>query len=689
MAILIYNPKDFSQASYYPMAAFSPEWVAMRYAARVGIPVYFMDLPADISFGMRDEAQQQLSLELESDQTDAPAYRKDPFGYLAQLAGYSDHERWWEVTFEQSEGHSDTFELVQELMTELREGSPIRPEDLLREAFMRKTLRKYEKQHDNLAVICGAWHGPVISDLKAHSIKTDNTLLKGRKKIRTKATWVPWTYARIWRGSGYGAGVVAPAWYELLYHKREQVVVEWMTRVAQLLRSKRLVASSAHVIEAVRLAETLAAMRGRSLPGLAELQEAATAVIAEGRQVELDLIQEQLVVGEAVGSIPDDIPVVPLQADLERTIKSCRLTKDWAASKLGKVDKELDVRKDTQRNASYLLRRLQLLGIPWGTQQRVQKSQHRASGSFAELWQLHWLPDYAILIIEAGMWGNTVDAAALRRASVRADEARTLPELTQLLFDVLNAELPALLPRITRLLSDMAALTRDIDQLVDALPMLVQALRYGSTRQLDLTAVEAVLTEMVPRICIGFPMVCRNIADDLAETMHSRLRGTHHYLHLLRRDDYTTQWADTLSQLTDDESVHALLRGAATRLLHERGVRSPERTATAMSYALSVGTPPDTAARWVEGFLHGSGMLLLHQPQLWLTLDGWVDQLPMPTFEELLPLLRRTFASFSAGERREMLALARRGVVARDTATYAIDEARAAHMRESLAVLLG
>ena len=55
-----------------------------------------------------------------------------------------------------------------------------------------------------------------------------------------------------------------------------------MTRIARLLRTERIDASSAHVIEAVRLAETLAALRERPLPGLPELTEAAQSIFWSG-----------------------------------------------------------------------------------------------------------------------------------------------------------------------------------------------------------------------------------------------------------------------------------------------------------------------------------------------------------------------------------------------------------------------
>lgn len=42
-------------------------------------------------------------------------------------------------------------------------------------------------------------------------------------------------------------------------------------------------------------------------------------------------------------------------------------------------------------------------------------------------------------------------------------------------------------------------------------------------------------------------------------------------------------------------------------------------------------------------------------------LDGWVSELSGDTFTQLLPLLRRTFATFAAPERRQMGERARHG----------------------------
>jgi hypothetical protein len=65
-----------------------------------------------------------------------------------------------------------------------------------------------------------------------------------------------------------------------------------------------------------------------------------------------------------------------------------------------------------------------------------------------------------------------------------------------------------------------------------------------------------------------------------------------------------------------------------------------------MSLALSSAQEPVYCAAWLEGFLSGSGLVLVHDPRLWQIVDAWVMQLAPERFTEVLPLLRRTFSTF-------------------------------------------
>ena len=273
VALLLYAKKDIQQAAYFPFATFSPEWQAIRYGFRQNIPIRFMDLPAEVTFGLEAEKneQQQLAFAKTPPSEIDREVVKDPLGYMAQLAGYTDRERWWEVTFEQQENELDIFTAVLEMMTELRSATELqeRPEMLRRKAHMRKMLRKALKDgFQNIAIVCGAWHAPALHQLNDFTAKADNALLRGLKKVKAEATWIPWTYELLSNQSGYRAGVLSPAWYELLYQNPTEATTRWMVKAARLIRDEDLTASTAHAMEGVRLAETLATLRQLPLPGI-------------------------------------------------------------------------------------------------------------------------------------------------------------------------------------------------------------------------------------------------------------------------------------------------------------------------------------------------------------------------------------------------------------------------------------
>ena len=167
LAALLYNPKALQQAVYYPFASFSPEWQAFHWARRAGAEVWALDLPQSWRLGLQQVPERLEALQKTVQDDTALEIASDPLGYLARLAGYSDSERWWEVFFEQGRGNVEVFDLVLELMQTLRQevGSVGQADNLLREAYMRKIIRKaLKKGYDRIAGSCGAWHTPALVD---------------------------------------------------------------------------------------------------------------------------------------------------------------------------------------------------------------------------------------------------------------------------------------------------------------------------------------------------------------------------------------------------------------------------------------------------------------------------------------------------------------------------------------------
>jgi len=109
VALLAYDPRDFSTSTFLPFAEFSPEWQAIHWAQGHAVPVVAMDLPLGIQLAKGEGTEKALPLPHSLDEKERQL-RRDPLGYLASLAGYSDRERWWEDTFEREAGRRDTFD---------------------------------------------------------------------------------------------------------------------------------------------------------------------------------------------------------------------------------------------------------------------------------------------------------------------------------------------------------------------------------------------------------------------------------------------------------------------------------------------------------------------------------------------------------------------------------------------------
>ncbi|WP_219671946.1 DUF5682 family protein, partial [Streptomyces bambusae] len=582
VALLAHVADDPGRAAFWPLAEFSPEWVAVRWALQAGVPVRFIDLPAAHTLAAgpgpdaaeeaapqqgapeqgapgpagpeqaeqggpegRERQEEQEGLEeqegheeqegpeghAEAGGRDAGSVRLDPLAALAGAAGYDDPERWWEDVVEhRGTGTGDplaAFEALGEAMGALREAygdGGHGDRDLVREAHMRQRIRAARREFgDSLAVVCGAWHVPALR--AKTTVAADRALLSGLPKVKVETTWVPWTHRRLARAGGYGAGITSPGWYGHLFAAPDRPVERWLTKVAGLLRAEDRQVSSAHVIEAVRLAETLAAMRGRPLPGLGETLEAVRAVMCDGSDVPLALIEDRLVVGDALGEVPDAAPVVPLQRDLTRQQRSLRLKAEAQDREL-----ELDLRKETDTAKSLLLHRLRLLGIDWG----VPTASRSSTGTFRETWRLRWEPELSVRVAEAGIWGTTVAAAATAKAEADAAAAQELGEVTSLAERCLLAGLSEALPAVLRALADRAALDTDVARLAKALPALARALRYGDVRGTDTAALGTVASGLAERICVALPPACAAGLDaDAAAELRGHVDAVHTAVGLL------------------------------------------------------------------------------------------------------------------------------------------------------------
>jgi hypothetical protein len=694
VAALLHVVDEPQRATFYPLAAFSPEWVAMRWALDAGVPVRFADLPATHSLAFDDRIEPPGPGGGPVDQdvdgqagagTDAgvghpdqgpPASEPpmlDPIGALARAAGFDDAERWWEDVLEHRIGGAAVFPPVLDAMAELRrldaedeaatgDRAPFwirqeRESNRQREAAMRQRLRAAAGDGTaHVAFVCGAWHAPALTRSAWGSAAADTALLRGLPKRKVAATWVPWTARRLARRSGYGAGVTSPGWYAHLFDQVDDPVGSWLVRSARMLREEGLDASSASIIEATRLTSTLAAVRGRPVAGLTEVLDATETVLCGGSRVPLALVADRLVVGDGLGTVPDDVPRVPLAEDLARTAKRLRL-KQAAAQKV----LTLDLRTETDRARSALFHRLALLKVRWA----VTTEGGRTTGTFKEVWSLTWDPVLELALVDASRHGTTVEdaasTAALSRVTGEEDEEQpSLGGLTTLLDACLLAELPVAVEACLAAVEARAAIGGDLDQLMDAVEPMAVIVRYGSVRNLDTSAVGAVLDGLVARVAIGLPGLVHGLDDDAAAALRTRIDAVHRAVALVDDDGQRSTWLDALDRVAELVGAHGAIAGRAVRLLLDAGRRTAGDARDALSRALSPGTDTMAGAAWLDGFLAGDSLLLMHDGPLLAAVDSWVAHVPEDRFVDVLALLRRTFSAFPKPERRQLAAAVRR-----------------------------
>ena len=674
VALLIYTPDAPKHAVYYPFTSFSPEWQALRYALNHDIPARFIDLPQSIRLAQEiaaeaselpdapetpDEPERlpvaDVAATAEPDTpdtpvrqmvgADAPTVRDDPLALLAEAAGYTDHELWWEREVEQRQNANDLFDGILEAMTALRSDlAPKDEEEALREAHMRQSIRAAEREgFSRIAVVCGAWHTPALA--QRDGAKGDAALLSKLPRVKVAATWIPWTNSRLsWR-SGYGAGVGSPGWYEHLWTTSDRMGARWLAKAAHLLRGEGLDVSSASVIEAVRLTEALAALRDLPMPGLAEMHEATLTVLCNGEEAPMALIREKLEIGEHLGAVPPETPAVPLQRDLEARQRRLRFPPS-----ADHKDYDLDLRNENDRARSRLLHALRLLNIPWGEQREAWNK----LGTFHEYWRVQWQPEFAVAIIEANVWGNTIESAATAAMRARAAKAEHLAELTDLLDRAILADLPGAVDDLLTHIQARAAVSGDVRRLMDALPPLARVARYGDVRGTRAERVTPVIENLYARIVVGLSAACASLDDDAANEMMESIERAQQAMDTLQRDGLRPAWQGALRAVMERNGAHGLVRGRCCRLLLEQRALDEDELRRLAGLTLSPATPTAEAAAWVAGVLRGGAQMMLAQDGLWLALDGWLAALDGETFVALLPLLRRAFADFEAPARRTM-----------------------------------
>lgn len=687
-AILAYTDHAPVETILYPFAEYSPEYQAILWCSEHRVEFRFMDLPSETFLALyeqriADEARryEEMNADDEGEDADeddtsespdeqAAEEEEEPESVYDKLNRYSaehSHETFWERTLEHCadiSAYNEGANLFGKSIREFSEDREDKEEILLREKYMRSCIRKAVAEGispEDIVVVTGAYH---VEGLKLWE-QPEDAAEKNKEIPKTGAlhTLMPYSYYRLSTRSGYGAGNKAPGYYELIWeaYKRGDpfyTANAYLTKIAEAHREGGNAASSAQVIEAVRLAASLAKLRGGEgdggceVPTLRDLRDAAETCIGEGSFAAISIAAADVEIGTKIGALPEGVSRTSIQDDFYRLLKLLKLEKYKSVTE---QELKLDLRENRRAASvsaafldlarSFFLHKLRVLGIDFARKLATQQD----SATWAEGWAVRWTPECEITLVESALKGDTVELAASFELKERVENAADMSAVAEAIEDAFCCGMSDAAGYAVTALQAMAVESVSFEELAKTALRLSNAISYGDIRRADSKPLMPIISQLFYRACLIMGGAC--VCDDTAADAIADAVGMLNSVELAQSFLDTEQWIKALCEVAHRDDLNTKLSGFAAAILLERSRMTNDELKTEVSRRLSKGVPAELGAGWFEGLTKKNRYGLIARLSLWESIDEYIRSLDDEEFKRALVSLRRAFADFSAAEK--------------------------------------
>ena len=654
VAILAYTKSLPVKTLVYPLAEYSPEFQAIKWASENSAKAAFIDLSSGVFMGL---SEKEYSGGKESSYFNI-------YQQVSNVAGEDNYDAHWERTYEHISLKGSFKTMVLELgktmrLIEENDRDFFRAENLLREAYMRRQIQKYIEagfSPEKIVVVAGAYHVP--SFRSNEHIMTDDEE-KALNKCASSLTLMPYSFSRLSSQSGYGAGNNAPAYYELIWElqqkgKLDDLASVYLSHLTEKLRSRGFVSSSAHIIETVRLAHSLASLKEGQSPVLADLKDAATTVIGEGKKEILEKCMEEIEVGKRFGRLPENSLKTSVQDDFDRNMKELKLER-YRQNFLQTL--KLDLRENLNvksKRAAFLslerskfLHRLCFLKIPFANFDKQNDK------DWLENWSLNWMPESEISLVETILLGETIEIASAVKFNRELRDCHDIKTASTLLKVACLCGLTKELSRAQNLLQNLVSDSADLLTLAQTTSELSDLINFGSVRNLETKDFIPLLEE----IFIEASLQIQDASNCDSEGAKNVLKA----LDLLNQtSNSSTDIVDTklyeteLTHLSLRDDLNPSLSGYATALLLEKNLITEGDLSNEFCRRVSPGIDADLGAGWFEGLAQRNRLVLVKKKKVWEQMSLYIDSLDEEQFKRALVFMRRTFANFAPSEIKQI-----------------------------------
>ncbi|MFO0960353.1 MAG: DUF5682 family protein [Isosphaeraceae bacterium] len=406
---------DARLISFYPLADFSPELAAIRWAAANGVPVVACDL----------NLAELNRLERGIGEDDHDPQVPTALGRLLSRQGSRDGGELWEKLVETPACES-TPEAIRRAA--LAFGWMVRhssdgpsPSDRYREAAMREAIASAPPKS---AAVIGSFHAAALLPEPVLWSSPPPIERSGGPAPQIATSLIPYSFDQLDQRSGYPAGVMDPVWQQTMLaasdaNSAARLAAGLAVELCRHLRRDGHVAGTPDATEVVRLALDLGRLRGHAAPGRGELLEAIGTVLVQGdllgRGRAVAAAAQSVLVGNRRGRLARGTPRSGLAPQVEAAMGRLRLPGPEAVGE-GPRELRLDpLRSRLDRARAVLLRRLDLLGVRYAERVDTESIGHREN--LTELWRVQWTAATIATVEAAGFHGVTLDQAC--EAAVR------------------------------------------------------------------------------------------------------------------------------------------------------------------------------------------------------------------------------------------------------------------------------
>ena len=696
-------------ASYYPLAEFSPEWVALRWAGQHGAEAAFIDRSACLrdDDDPRDDARGAVARTLQAERYLARSRSLDA---LARRLGCRDHDEVWEHLFEDRATadirswrgfFSDT--LAWSGLARLDVEREVDADGThAREAVMAAAQRRHLPESSAsigvsekgtavpaapVVVVTGGFHTMALLDC-LDATEHAAWLPEPQPQPGGPAWLIRYDFARLDALRGYGAGMPSPGLWQRAWRARTgaspldgsgtgprratrrtarpvpepagaarafatTVVID----VATVLRELGEPLGTAQVLATVEQAMRLAALRGRAWPGRCDILDALTSCLVKdetGLSGNLGAAVASVLAASDVGEVPDGIATPPLVRQVRDRLRAARFIIDDAVEHRVSLDTS---RRPRHRERRELLARLRFVGSGFAHQiSGADLVSGTGMGQFLEEWVYSWTPMVEAALVRAAQEAPDLDVLVRTRLAQRLTGELSAETLVALVSELAVMGLGAEAGDVCDRLENSLGRLSDLGELVEVLHRLAGLIE--STSRLRLNDAGARIRSILHR---GDAMIARCVSgmvglegQEAAGAVDALISVRDLIIRSAGDDEREREAAQgagfgavlrEIEVLRRNRDAAASLVGCATGIAASVRALSQEEAVCAVVTHLAMGADPARAADFIVGLVRSAPDVLLHSPDAVEAVTGALTGLDDRAFVAALPDLRRAFTA--------------------------------------------